>query len=77
MIPTANAASRVSSALGQKMMPYWPSTVSGETNCQLDRYVADGRCQKIVVTTAATASDQSQAAVAIRFAATGLETTAQ
>ncbi|GAA3349949.1 hypothetical protein GCM10020358_74000 [Amorphoplanes nipponensis] len=51
--------------------------MSGETNCQLDRYVAEGRCQKIVAMTAATASDHSQAAVAIRFAATGRETTAQ
>ncbi|RSM42369.1 hypothetical protein DMB66_54890 [Actinoplanes sp. ATCC 53533] len=59
------------------MVPYWPSALSGETNCQLDRYVADGRCQKIVAATAAAASDQSQAAVAIRFAATGLQTTAQ
>jgi hypothetical protein len=37
MIPTANAASSVSNALGQEMMPYWASAMSGETNCQLDR----------------------------------------
>src|SRR5690349_11141549 len=74
MIPTTRAASSVNAALGQEMMP--PAS-AGERNCQLDRCVAGGRCQKIVATTAATARDQSQAAVAIRFAATGLDTTAQ
>jgi hypothetical protein len=77
MTPATSAASRVSKALGQEMVAYSLLAVSGETNCQLDRYVAEGRCQKMVVTTAATASDHSQAAVAIRFAATGRETTAQ